>query len=150
MCRLILLAKSITAEECARQLVTAISTELSIPPELAVAAMRDRAKVNDVAMRTISVIYNQMMGVKCFSHTLDRVGDKMNTPILERHGLAYLLIVLRQDLHGKHKLDLLEVIEQVHNAFGDVSQYLDSSYLQLQQLNYRDFLRIHQHVGNCS
>ena len=71
VCRLMLLAKSITGEECARQLVTAISTELSISPELLVAAMRDRARVNDVAMRTISVIYNNMMDVKCFSHTLD-------------------------------------------------------------------------------
>ena len=83
VCQLMLLAKSITGEECARQLVTAISTEFSISSELLVAAIRDRARVNDVAMRTISVIYNNMMDVKCFSHTLDRVGDKMATPTLD-------------------------------------------------------------------
>ena len=79
-----LLAKSITGEECARQLVTAVSTELSISPELLVAAMRDRARVNDVAMRTISVIYSNMMDVKCFSHTLDRVGEKKDDPYFGR------------------------------------------------------------------
>ena len=83
--------------------MTAISTELSISSELLVAAMRDRTRVNDVAMRTISVIYNNMMDAKCFSHTLDRVGDKMTTPILDEDGLASLLTVLRQDLHGKPK-----------------------------------------------
>ena len=70
-----LLAKSITGEECARQLVTAISTELSISPELIVAAMRDRARVNDVAMRTIS---DRMMDVSCFAHTLDHGRENEN------------------------------------------------------------------------
>ena len=107
VCRLILVN---SGEECARQLVTAISTELSISSELLVAAMRDRARVNDVAMRTISVIYNNMMDAKCFSHTLDRVGDKMTTPVLDDfmwNGLASLLTVLRQDLHGKPKQSYL-------------------------------------------
>ena len=52
-------------------------------PDLVIAAMRDRASVNDVAMRTISVIYNQMMDVGCFSDTLDHVGEKMKTAILD-------------------------------------------------------------------
>ena len=82
VCRLMLLAKSLTGEEVARQLVTVISTELSVQPDLIVAAMRDRASVNSVAMRTIGVIYNRMMDVGCFSHTIDHVGEKMKTPIL--------------------------------------------------------------------
>ena len=47
------------------------------------------------------------MDAKCFSHTLDRVGDKMTTPILDEDGLASLLTVLRQDLHGKPKQSYL-------------------------------------------
>ena len=50
VCRLMLLAKSITGEEVARQLITAVSTELSISPNLVLAAMRDRASVNYVAI----------------------------------------------------------------------------------------------------
>ena len=29
------------------------------------------------------MLYNNMMDVGCFSHTLDHVGENMNTPILE-------------------------------------------------------------------
>ena len=133
--------------------MTAISTELSISPELLVAAMRDRARVNDVAMRTISVIYNNMMDVKCFSHTLDRVGDKMTTPILDDFIKGWISLFTHSPkarLAWKTQTGLsilsysatrwwskFEVIEQVHNAFGDVSQFLDNSDLpSLQQANY--------------
>ena len=78
VCRLMLLAKALTGEELARQLITVISTELSVPPGLIVAAMRDRASVNSVAMRTIGVIYNHMMDV----------GEKMNTPTLHEFTTA--------------------------------------------------------------
>ena len=44
--------------------------------------MRDKASVNDVAMRTIKVVYNELLDVGCFSHTLNHVGERMNTPIL--------------------------------------------------------------------
>ena len=42
--------------------------------------MRDRASVNDVAMRTIKVVYNELLDVGYFSHTLNHVGERMNTP----------------------------------------------------------------------
>ena len=38
-----------------------------------VAAMRDRASVNSVAMRTVCVLYNRIFDVGCLSHTLDHV-----------------------------------------------------------------------------
>ena len=60
------------------------STELSIKANHVVAFMRDRVSVNNVAMRTISVLYNSMIDIGCFSHTLDRVGENMNTPILDK------------------------------------------------------------------
>ena len=60
VCHLMLLAKPLSGEEVARQLITAISTELSIP------SMRDWASVNSVAMRTVSVLYNSMIDIGCF------------------------------------------------------------------------------------
>ena len=60
-----LLAKSSTGKEVARQLITSLSTEMSIPQHLVVNAMRDCASVNNVVMRTISVLYNNMMNVSC-------------------------------------------------------------------------------------
>lgn len=81
VCRLMLLAKSVTGEEVARQVIMVVSTELSVAPDKVLAAMRDRAAVNNVAMRTISVVYNQITDVGCFSHTLDNVGNHMKTPV---------------------------------------------------------------------
>ena len=52
--RVMLLAKSLTGEEVAHQLIVCLSTELGIKPELLVAGMRDRASINSVAMRTLS------------------------------------------------------------------------------------------------
>ena len=77
-----LLAKSLTGEELAHQLISAISTELSIPTNRVVAFMRDQAAINGIAMRTVSVLYSQMLDIGCFSHTFDLVGDRMNTPQL--------------------------------------------------------------------
>ena len=56
---------------------------MGVPSHLLVAAMRDRASVNSVAMRTVSILYNQVMDIGCFSHTLDLVGEHMKTPILD-------------------------------------------------------------------
>ena len=43
--------------------------------------MRDRASVNFIAMRTVSIIYNQVMDVG--AHTLDHVGENMKAPTLD-------------------------------------------------------------------
>ena len=80
--KLKLLAKSMMGEEVAQQIIVVLSTELGISPQSIVAAMRDRPFVNDVVMRTIKVMYNQLLDMGCFSHTLDHVGERMNTPIL--------------------------------------------------------------------
>ncbi len=82
VCRMMLLAKSLTGEALARQLLVALSTELSIRAELVLAFMHDRASVNSVAMQTVSVLYTKMVDLGCFSHTIDNVGDKIKTPIL--------------------------------------------------------------------
>ena len=71
--RLKLLAKTMTGEEIAQQIIVILSTEFG--SHLIVQAMRDRASVNDVAMRTIKVVYNELLDVRCFSHTLNHVGE---------------------------------------------------------------------------
>ena len=81
--RLMLLAKSLSGEEVARLLIETISTELGIQSHLVVAAMHDRASVNNVAVRTLKILYTRLLDVGCFSHTLDRVGQQMKTPTLD-------------------------------------------------------------------
>ena len=79
-----------TGEEVGQQIIVVLSTELGIPPQFIVAAMCDRASVNDKAMRTIKVVYNLLLDVGCFSHTLDLVGERMNTPILYEFCKAWI------------------------------------------------------------
>ena len=44
--------------------------------------MRDGASTNNVAMRTMALVYPSMLDVGCFPHTLNHVGDHFHTPTL--------------------------------------------------------------------
>ena len=76
-----LLAKSVNGEELAREIIFILSTQLQIQHHLLVASMRDRASVNNVAMQTVCVLYPKVLDIGCFSHTIDHVGEKFNTPV---------------------------------------------------------------------
>ena len=65
------------AEKCSE--VNVLSVLFSIPPHLLLAAMRDGASVNSVAMRTVSIVYPSMLDIGCVSHTLDLVGGRFKT-----------------------------------------------------------------------
>ena len=90
-----LLSRSMTGEEVARQIIMVLSTELGLASSLLVGNMRDHASVNEVAMRTVRVVYNQVVDIGCFSHTLDHVGEHMHTPILEKFFKAWISLFLR-------------------------------------------------------
>ena len=114
---MMLLAKSLTGEEVARQLITCLSTELSIPQHLVVSMMRDRASVTTVAMRTIGVLYTHMLEVGCFSVVLG-VGEHIKTPVLEEFTKAWISLFshsARQGLHGepRHSYVLLQILPPV-------------------------------------
>ena len=49
--------------------------------------MHDRTSVNEVAMRTVKVIYHNLFDI---SHTLDHVGENMRTPILDDFFKAWI------------------------------------------------------------
>ena len=66
--KLLLVAKSMTGEELAQQLLSCLSTNLGINSALLLAAMRDRASVNDVAIRTVKILYPNLVDIGCFSH----------------------------------------------------------------------------------
>lgn len=80
--RVQLLAKSMSGEEIARELISVLSTSYSIDSSKVIACMRDGAAANGVAVRTLSILYPKLMDIKCFSHTLDRVGEHFEIPIL--------------------------------------------------------------------
>ena len=72
-----------TGEELARVLISTLSTTLGVESYTLIAAMRDRASVNNVAMRTLALVYPSILDVGCFSHTIDLVGGKFNTPTVD-------------------------------------------------------------------
>ena len=90
-----LLAKTMTGEEIVQQIIVLLSTEFGISSTLIVVAMHDRASVNDVAMRTIEVVYNELLDVGCFPHTMNHVGERMNTPILHDFCNAWIALFSR-------------------------------------------------------
>ena len=77
-----MLVKSVTGEELARELISVLSVNYGISTQLLLAAMKDRAAVNETAVRTLKVVYPNLLSVGCFSHTIDRVGEHFNIPTL--------------------------------------------------------------------
>ena len=59
--RIQLLAKSLTGEEVAHEMINVLSTTLGISLNNIVATMRDRASVNNVAMRTLKIIFSSIV-----------------------------------------------------------------------------------------
>ena len=81
--QLMLLAKSVTGEELAREIISILSTQLQIQQHRLLASMRDRPSVNNVAMQMGFVLYLKVFNIGCFSHTIDHVSEKFNTPVLK-------------------------------------------------------------------
>lgn len=77
-----MLAKSMTGQEIARELISVLSVSYGVASGHLLGAMRDRASTNNVAMETVRVIYPSFVDIGCFSHTKDHVGDKFHTPVL--------------------------------------------------------------------
>ena len=69
-----------TGEEIAREILQTVLTEFGVNGDRLVAAMRDRAAANGVAMRTIKVVFPNVLDVGCYSHTLDHIGEHFMVP----------------------------------------------------------------------
>jgi hypothetical protein len=138
--RMQLLAKSMCGDEIARELISIPSTELGIPGAKLLASMRDRASTNNVAMRTMKVVYPHLLDIGCYSHTIDHVGEKFVTPNLDEFGKEWVGI-----FSHSHKARLLwrertgrsmatysetrwwsrwEVLKQAMLYFGDIEPFL--------------------------
>eukprot|EP00117_Sycon_ciliatum_P019577 scpid46117/ scgid1592/ len=78
------LAKSLTGVQLAGELVAALSTTLQLKPTTLVAAIRDGAAVNRVAVERVKeIMYGDLLDVICMPHSLDNVGWHFDTPILD-------------------------------------------------------------------
>jgi len=50
--------------------------------------MRDGVTVNAASMRTLKIMYPDVLDIRCISHTLDLVGDKFKAPNLSLFSLC--------------------------------------------------------------
>ena len=85
--RLQLIAESMSGDEVARELITALSTQYRVAPSR---AMRNRASENGAAMSTLKIVYPNVLDVSCFSHTIDTMGQRFCTPMLDRFMSAWV------------------------------------------------------------
>ena len=134
------LAKSMTGEEVARELINILSVTLGIKSELLVAAMRDRASVNNVALRTTTFIYPLVLDVGCIAHTLDHVGEKFRTSVLSSFVMLWISLfshspkcrLVWKTQTGKAMKSYSktrwwsrsEVMDQILQQFGDIENFL--------------------------
>ena len=138
--RIQLLAKSLNVEEIARELIGVLSTSLGITSQFVVATMKDRASVNNVAIRTMKIIYQNSLDIGCFSHTLDLVGDHFKLTNLTEFVSAWLTLFshstktkfLWKEQTGKAMATYShtrwwskwEVMQQLLLQFGDIKPFL--------------------------
>ena len=72
--------KSMTGDEIARAVIGTLLTEYGIHSEQVIGIMHDCASPNNVSLRTMKVLYPNFLGIVCFLHTLNRVGEKFQAP----------------------------------------------------------------------
>ena len=82
-----MLQKSLAGGETAHEL---ISTQYHVTPTALLACTRDRAATNTVALRTLKVVYPNIVDIGCFSHTIDHVGGEFETPVLDEFISAWI------------------------------------------------------------
>ena len=65
--------------------------------------MRDRALENSVADRMLKLVFPKLFDIGCFSHTIDHVGERFNTPELNDFMKTWIGVFFL----GAQNLDLL-------------------------------------------
>ena len=78
--RLQMLEKSPCGEELARELISVLFLNYSIATNQLFACLRDQSTVNNTAVRTLKIVYPQLIDIGCFSHTIDHVGEHFVAP----------------------------------------------------------------------
>lgn len=143
--RLLLVTKSMNGEELAHQLLRTLSVDFSIPRSSLLAAARDCASVNNVAIRHLKILYPDLVDIGCFNHTLDHVGEKMATPHLEKFMKSWVSLfahsarsriafkaITGQFLKSYSETrwwSKYEMMVQVHDLFGDIPAFANGGQI---------------------
>ena len=141
--RLRTVSMSVNAPELAQVLNHCVATQYQIPGDLIYASMRDRASVNGAAIRSLALLYPNVIDVTCFSHTLNNAGRHFNFPLLNRFCRLWISLFshsARAKLVWKTRISVAikthsetrwwtkwEVLNQVSAFFGDVRPLLQEN-----------------------
>ena len=136
-----MLAKSLSGEEIAREVINSLSLEFGVGSEHVLTVMHDCASTNVVAMRTLKVMYPFAQGNGCFSHTLDRVGERFNTPTLNEFVTYWISLFAHspkarllwsqktgqtvQGYSATRWWSKWKVLNELFELFGDVQSFLN-------------------------
>lgn len=136
-----MLQKSLKGEEIAREIISTLSIDYHLGTTSVLGSMRDRAATNNVALRTLKVLYPNIVDIGCFSHTQDHVGGKFDTPVLSEFISGWINLfahspknkALWRELTGRSMQSFSptrwwsrwEVMEQLMVQFGDLITFLN-------------------------
>ena len=106
---------------------------------------RPHASVNNVAMRTVKVVYNRMMDIGCFSHTIDLLGERMKTPVLDAFSKGWIGLFSRSPKARLAWHTLTGLSPRSYSATGGEvnSKYFVSSMILLEM--FSNFLKVMTH-----
>ena len=135
-----LLTKSLCGDELAREIINILSISFSIRPSNLIAVVRDGASVKGSAMRTVKVVYPELVDITCFSHMLNRVVEHFVTPNLSEFTTSWISLfyhslktkLLWKTQTGKAMASYSstrwwskwEVQKQIFDYFGDIEGFL--------------------------
>ena len=130
-------------EEITHDLIQMLSVNYSISLEHLIAAMRDRASVNSLVMKTVKIVYPKIFDVGCFSHTIDPAGEHPNVPTLTDFVANWLSLFshsfkakfLWKEQTGQAMASYSvtrwwskwELMQQIMTQFGDIEPFLKSN-----------------------
>ena len=135
-----ILAKSLSGEEIAQEIVNSLSVEYGVLSQQILAVMHDCASTNTVALCTLKVLYPMVIDIGCFSHTLDHVGERFDVPTLYSfmiHWISLFSHSSKAKLFWRQRIGISiqgysatrwwskwEVINQTFELFGDVESFI--------------------------
>lgn len=141
--RLKVLAKSLTGEQLAGELIHVLSTSLQVQQANLVATMRDGASVNGCALKVVRAIYPTALDVTCFSHAIDLTGSHFELPTLDlfmQHWIRLFSHSATAKLRWKERTGVAmrsfsatrwwskwEVMDQALSYFGDIEPFLEEN-----------------------
>ena len=73
-----------TGEKLAQQVLGVLCREYKLSTAQALAATRDGASVNGVAICRIKIVFRNLLDIDCYSHTSDLARNKFELPTVEK------------------------------------------------------------------